>query len=65
MNKTSTPPVSISPKFTGLRRPRGFTFLEMLVVMVIATVLVTIAVPSMAAIIKSIKLSSASNSFVS
>ncbi|HXD42081.1 MAG TPA: GspH/FimT family pseudopilin [Ramlibacter sp.] len=37
----------------------------MLVVMLIAAVLVTIAIPSMAAIIKSIKLSTASSAFVS
>jgi type IV fimbrial biogenesis protein FimT len=65
MNKTSTPPVSSPPNFTGPRRAHGFTFLEMLVVMAIAAVLVTIAIPSMASVIKSIKLSSASNSFLS
>jgi len=65
MNKTSTPPVSSSLNFSGLRRARGFTFLEMLVVIAIAAVLVTIAIPSMASMMKSIKLSSASNSFLS
>ncbi len=61
MNKTSTFPVLTSPNFSSPRRLRGLTFLEMLV----AAMLAVIAVPSMAAMIKSIKLSSASNSFVS
>jgi type IV fimbrial biogenesis protein FimT len=65
MNKTSTPPVSSSPNFSGLHRARGFTFLEMLVVIAVAAVLVAVAIPSMASMMKSIKLSSASNSFLS
>jgi type IV fimbrial biogenesis protein FimT len=44
---------------------RGFTLLEMLVVMIITVVLVGIAVPSLAGAMNSIRLSSASNSFLS
>lgn len=45
--------------------PRGFTLIELLVVLVIVAVLAMVGVPSMAGIMDSIKLSSASNVFLS
>jgi type IV fimbrial biogenesis protein FimT len=57
------------PRRTGLlfpQRPgRGFTLLELLVAMVITAILLMVAAPSMAAIIDSMRLTSAANSFVS
>ena len=59
MNRTST--------FASTRRllPLGFTLLELLVVPVIVAVLATACMPSMAAAINSVRLSSASNIFLS
>lgn len=54
-----------SVQFSAIRPRRGFTLLEMLVVMVTAAVLLVIAIPSMGAIIDSIRLTSASNGFLS
>lgn len=65
MNKPINPAISGQPNFSGQRRARGFTLLEMLVVMAIAAVLAGIAIPSLAGMMNSIKLSSASNSFLS
>lgn len=46
------------------RSPRGFTLIEVMVVLVVMAVLGTVGIPSMAGIMDSIKLSSASNVFL-
>jgi type IV fimbrial biogenesis protein FimT len=63
MNQPSTFLVvrRLAPSLLG----RGFTLTELLVVMAIVAVLATVGMPSMAAIIGSIRLSSASNVFLS
>jgi type IV fimbrial biogenesis protein FimT len=65
MNTSFTHCFSSVPKVAVRQPSKGFTLLEMLVVTVIAAVLVGIAVPSLAGVMNSIKLSSASNSFLS
>ena len=45
--------------------PRGFTLTKLLVVLTIVALLATVAMPSMAAVIDSIRLGSASNVFLS
>lgn len=52
-------------RVSSWRRTRGVTLVEMLVVMGIAALLSFIAIPSMSAMVDSVKLSSASNIFVS
>lgn len=64
MNTPNIHPIQSPTRLPRRHAARGFTLLELLVVMVIAAVLVGIAVPSMASVIRSIKLSSASNSFL-
>jgi type IV fimbrial biogenesis protein FimT len=64
MNTPINPSIHSRTKFPRRPPARGFTLLEMLVAMVIAAVLVGVAVPSLASAINSIKLTSASNSFL-
>jgi type IV fimbrial biogenesis protein FimT len=52
-------------QFVPHRMASGFTLVEMLVVLAISTALMTIAVPAMGAFVKSVRLSSASNTFLS
>jgi type IV fimbrial biogenesis protein FimT len=65
--RNSTPGSSCSFFFRttkAVRRSRGFTLLEMLVTLVVAMVLLSIAVPSFSRMIDSVKLSSATDVFV-
>ena len=66
MNTTS----STSPSRALRRVPchpaaRGLTLVELMVVLAVAAILAGVAVPSMAKILQSVQLSSASNSFLS
>ena len=67
MNKTSALPIAgtrhrrVAPSLLS----RGFTLTELLVILTIVAVLATVGMPSMADIIGSIRLSSASNVFLS
>lgn len=65
MNTPNIHPTQSPAHLPRRHSARGFTLLEMLVVMVIAAVLVSVAVPSLASVMNSIKLSSASNAFLS
>lgn len=68
MNNTATPTISATSCRTPCQPPRrgerGFTLVEMLVAVVVTVVLVSIAAPSMSALLDSIKLNSASSVFV-
>lgn len=57
--------ISSGPAGRGVRRQRGFTLIELLVTLAVAAVLVSMAIPSFSQIIDSVKLTSATNVFVS
>src|SRR5215208_138382 len=69
MNKQHTSPISRSLplilRFPPALGARGFTLIELLMVIAVSAVLLMVGIPSMAGVMKSIKLSSASNSFLS
>ena len=67
MNQPSTFLLAAMPRcrLSPSTLPRGFTLAELLVVLTIVALLATVAMPSMAGVIDSIRISSASNVFLS
>ncbi|MFC5499240.1 GspH/FimT family pseudopilin [Caenimonas terrae] len=69
MNTHQTPPAALpSTLLEPLRRPRrhrGFTLIELMIVVAVATVLLGFGVPSMTALTNANKLTAASNAFLS